>query len=150
MKSPNISRREFLRTAGAAGAVAFSWNLANLERVEAATQAVASKTPEEVAKDEFYWREVQLGFKLDRSLINLNNGFTCPCPRVVLESAFRYTEMINMLPVHYQGMVAGNIETIRRRMAKEFGCDPEEPGLNPRGQRSPSDSPERNRSPAGR
>ncbi|HAR36117.1 MAG TPA: aminotransferase V [Acidobacteria bacterium] len=129
MKSPNLSRREFLRAAGAAGAVAFSWNLANLERVEAATQAVAGKSPEEVARDEFYWREVQLGFKLDRSLINLNNGFTCPCPRVVLESAFRYTEMINMLPVHYQAMVAGNIETIRRRMAKEFGCDPEELAL---------------------
>jgi len=129
MKYPNISRREFLRTAGTAGVVAFSWNLANLERVEAATRAVEDKSPEEVARDEFYWREVQLGFKLDRSLINLNNGFTCPCPRVVLESAFRYTEMINMLPVHYQAMVAGNIETIRRRMAKEFGCDPEELAL---------------------
>jgi selenocysteine lyase/cysteine desulfurase len=129
MRSPNLSRRSFLRAAGAAGAVAFTWNAANLERVEAASQSVAGLPPEQVAKDEFYWREVQLGFKLDRSLINLNNGFTCPCPRVVLESAFRYTEMINMLPVHYQGMVAGNIETIRRRMANEFGCDPEELAL---------------------
>lgn len=129
MKPEAWSRRSFLRTVGAAGAVAFSWNLANLERVEAASLAVASRSPEDVARDEFYWREVQLGFKLDRSLINLNNGFTCPCPRVVLESAFRYTEMINMLPVHYQGMVAGNIETIRRRMANEFGCEPEELAL---------------------
>ncbi len=129
MRSTNLSRRSFLRAAGAAGAVAFTWNAANLERVEAASQSVAGLPPEQVAKDEFYWREVQLGFKLDRSLINLNNGFTCPCPRVVLESVFRYTEMINMLPVHYQGMVAGNIETIRRRMANEFGCDPEELAL---------------------
>ncbi|MDW3229836.1 MAG: twin-arginine translocation signal domain-containing protein, partial [Acidobacteriota bacterium] len=121
MKSRNITRRSFLRTAGAAGTIAFTWNPASLSRIEAASQSVASLPPEEVAKDEFYWREVQLGFKLDRSLINLNNGFTCPCPRVVLESAFRYTELINMLPVHYQAMVAGNIETIRRRMAKEFG-----------------------------
>jgi isopenicillin-N epimerase len=83
----------------------------------------------DVAQDEFYWREVQLGFKLDRSLINLNNGFTCPMPRVVLDSVFRYMEMINMLPVHYQGMVAGNSETIRRRMANEFGCAPEEMAL---------------------
>jgi isopenicillin-N epimerase len=123
------SRRDFLRTAGAAGAAAFTWNAANLDRVEAASRSVSGRSPEEVAGDEFYWREVQLGFKLDRSLINLNNGFTCPCPRVVLESAFRYTEMINMLPVHYQGMVAGNIQTIRRRMAKEFGCEPEELAL---------------------
>lgn len=129
MKSETWSRRDFLRAAGAAGAVAFTWNAANLDRVEAASRSVAGRSPEDVAGDEFYWREIQLGFKLDRSLINLNNGFTCPCPRVVLESAFRYTEMINMLPVHYQAMVAGNIQTIRRRMAKEFGCDPDELAL---------------------
>ena len=129
MKSIRWSRRSFLRTVGAAGAVAFSWNPANLEAVEAASQSVAGRSPEDVAQDEFYWREVQLGFKLDRSLINLNNGFTCPMPRVVIESVFRYMDMINMLPVHYQGMVAGNSETIRRRMANEFGCSPEEMAL---------------------
>jgi isopenicillin-N epimerase len=129
MSPENWSRRDFLRTVGAAGGVAFTWNAANLERVEAASQSVAGRTPEEVAADEFYWREIQLGFKLDRSLINLNNGFTCPSPRVVLESAFRYTEQINLLPVHYQAMVAGNIQTIRRRMANEFGCQPEELAL---------------------
>ncbi len=129
MKSPSWSRRSFLRTVGAAGAVAFSWNAANLERVEAASQSVAGRSPEDVAQDEFYWREVQLGFRLDRSLINLNNGFTAPMPRVVIESVFRYMDMINMLPVHYQGMVAGNAETIRRRMANEFGCDIEEMAL---------------------
>ncbi len=129
MSLENWSRRDFLRTVGAAGGVAFTWNAANLARVEAASQSVAGRSPAEVAADEFYWREVQLGFKLDRSLINLNNGFTCPCPRVVLESAFRYMEQINLLPVHYQAMVAGNIQTIRRRMANEFGCDPEELAL---------------------
>ena len=57
-------------------------------------------------EDEFYWREIQSAFKLDRTLINLNNGFTCPCPRVVLEAAWRYMDIINMLPYTYQGMVA--------------------------------------------
>jgi isopenicillin-N epimerase len=129
MKSPSMSRRSFLGTVGAAGAVAFTWDAANLDRVEAASQSVAGRSPEDVAQDEFYWREVQLGFKLDRTLINLNNGFTCPAPRVVLESVFRYMDMINMLPVNYQGMVAGNVETIRRRMANEFGCEPQEMAL---------------------
>jgi selenocysteine lyase/cysteine desulfurase len=111
------------------GTAAYAAKAGGLERVEAASQSVADRPPMEVAKDEFYWREVQSAFKLDRSLINLNNGFTCPCPRDVLESVFRYMDMINMLPVHYQGMVAGNIQTIRRRMAAEFGCDPEEMAL---------------------
>jgi selenocysteine lyase/cysteine desulfurase len=100
-----------------------------VERVVSASQSVADRSAEDVAKDEFFWREVQLAFKLDRTLINLNNGFTCPTPRVALESVWRYMDMINMLPVHYQGMIARNVETIRLRMAAEFGCDPEEMAL---------------------
>jgi len=129
MKSAMWSRRAFLRMAGAFMPAAYAAKAGGLDRVLAATQTVADRTPEEVAKDEFYWREIQLAFKLDRSLINLNNGFTAPCPRVVLESVWRYMDMINMLPIHYQGQIANNIQTIRRRMAMEFGCEPEELAL---------------------
>jgi hypothetical protein len=76
MKSMTWNRRTFLRTVGAFGTAALAFDPKHLARVEAASQSVASMTPEEVAKDEFYWREIQLAFKLDRSLINLNNGFT--------------------------------------------------------------------------
>jgi selenocysteine lyase/cysteine desulfurase len=123
------SRRSFLRAAGAAGTVASAAKVMALERVLEASQAVANTPPEEVAKDEFYWREIQLGFKLDRTLINLNNGFTCPTPRVALEAEWRYMDMINMAPIYYQGIVAEHIQTIRLRMAAEFGCDPEEMAL---------------------
>jgi len=129
MKSAMWSRRAFLRMIGALGAAAYAAKASGLERIKDASQAVLDRSAEEVAKDEFYWREVQLAFKLDRTLINLNNGFTCPCPRVALESVWRYMDMINMLPVHYQGMIARNVETIRLRMAAEFGCEPEEMAL---------------------
>lgn len=129
MSSSLWSRRAFLRMCGGLGMTASAFKAGGLERVVAASQAVADRSPEEVAKDEFYWREVQLAFKLDRTLINLNNGFTCPTPRVALESVWRYMDMINMLPVHYQGMIARNVETIRLRMAAEFGCDPDEMAL---------------------
>jgi isopenicillin-N epimerase len=129
MRSEVWSRRAFLRLCGTLGTAAYAAKARGLDGVVAASQAVADRPPEEVAKDEFYWREIQLAFKLDRTLINLNNGFTCPCPRVVLESVWRYMDMINMLPVHYQGMIAQNIQTIRLRMAAEFGCDPEELAL---------------------
>ncbi|MCX6566311.1 MAG: aminotransferase class V-fold PLP-dependent enzyme [Candidatus Aminicenantes bacterium] len=129
MKPETWNRRAFLRLCGTLGMTAAVAKAGELDRVEAAAQTVANRTPEEIAADEFYWREIQLAYKLDRSLINMNNGFTSPCPRVVLESEFRYLELINMLPVHYQAMVAENIETIRVRMAKEFGCDPTELAL---------------------
>src|SRR5512136_2117969 len=122
MKSGTWSRRSFLRSAGVLGTGA-------LDRITAAAQSIADRAPAEVAKDEFFWREIQLAFKLDRTLINLNNGFTCPAPRVAVESVWRYMDMVNMLPVHYQGPLARNVETIRLRMAAEFGCDPEEMAL---------------------
>lgn len=129
MKSKTLSRRAFLRSGAALGMTAYAAKAKGLEGIKAASQSVADRSPEDVAKDEFFWREIQLGFKLDRTLINLNNGFTCPSPRVVLESVWRYMEMINMLPVHYQRMVQQGIKTVRRRMAAEFGCEPEELAL---------------------
>ena len=82
MRSTMWSRRSFLRATGAAGTVASAAKVLALERVLEASQSVANMSPGEVANDEFYWREIQLAFKLDRTLINLNNGFTCPTPRV--------------------------------------------------------------------
>jgi selenocysteine lyase/cysteine desulfurase len=129
MKSRSLSRRDFLRKSAALGVTAYATKTSGFDRITDASQSVANKSPQEVARDEFFWREIQLGFKLDRGLINLNNGFTCPTPRVVLESVWRYMEIINMLPVHYQRQVQQNIQTVRRRMAAEFGCEPEELAL---------------------
>ncbi len=129
MSSGMWNRRSFLQMCGIMGTAASIFKAGGLKRVEAATQSIMDKSPEDVARDEFFWREVQLAFKLDRTLINLNNGFTCPTPRVALESEWRYMDMINMLPIHYQGMIARNVETIRRRMAAEFGCEPTELAL---------------------
>jgi len=129
MKRSELNRRSFLHMAGGVATAATVFGAGALERVQAAGQSVAGKTPQEVAQDEFYWREIQLAFRLDRTLINMNNGFTCPMPRVSIEAVARYMDMINMLPVHYQGMVAASVQTIRRRMANEFGCDPEEMAL---------------------
>jgi isopenicillin-N epimerase len=127
------SRRAFLGMSSALGIAPSardgSLQMKELDAMRAAAQAVAGRADSDVAQDEFYWREIQSAFKLDRTLINLNNGFTCPCPRVVLEAAWRYMDIINMLPYTYQAMVARNIQTIRRRMAAEFGCDEEELAL---------------------
>ena len=78
MSATQLNRRGFLRMAGTVGSAAVMFEAGGLGRVEAAGQSMAGKTPEEVAKDDFYWREIQLAFKLDRTLINLNNGFTSP------------------------------------------------------------------------
>src|SRR5438067_6006363 len=125
-----LNRRDVLRMGGALGAAAFPPRpFKTTEHIAAASAAVADRTPEDVAQDEFYWREIQEAFTLDRTLTNLNNGNTCPAPRVVHEAVKRYMDMANMLPVQYNGMIGRNIDTVRRRMAAEFGCDPSELAL---------------------
>src|ERR671927_75454 len=120
------SRRSLFRLAGALGASAWTVGRNGLADVEAATAAVADRTPDDVAQDELYWREIQEAFTLDRTISNLNNGNSCPSPRVVHEAMKRYYDISNQAPVYYRGLIERNMETIRRRLAAEFGADPEE------------------------
>jgi selenocysteine lyase/cysteine desulfurase len=81
----------------------------------------------QIALDEDFWREVQNAFPVDRSIINLNNGGVSPSPKVVLDAVRRYEEFSNHSPTHTMWRVLEpQIETVRRRLAASFGCDPEE------------------------
>jgi len=60
-------------------------------------------------------------------MINLNNGGVSPCPKMVMDTETRYLEVENMSPSYYMWNVLDpGIETVRRRIAREFGCDAEE------------------------
>jgi selenocysteine lyase/cysteine desulfurase len=118
-----LSRRDFLHKTGLA-ASALALERARLEAV--ATRAIGF-APEALADDENYWREIQQAFTLDRTIINLNNGGCCPSPRVVHEALKRYLDISNQAPVYHMWQILEpNIETVRRRLAAEFGCDAEE------------------------
>src|SRR5215475_15592264 len=120
------SRRSFLRLAGGATSAAFAMRSYGIEEVAAATAAVAERSPEEIAADESYWREIQFAFTLDRTLINLNNGNQCPSPAVVHEACKRYMDWSNQAPAYHRALIEKNIETARRRLGAEFGADPEQ------------------------
>jgi selenocysteine lyase/cysteine desulfurase len=122
------SRRDFLRTAsGSLAATAAAFHPAGLARITEASAAVDGRTPDDIAKDEDFWREVQEAFTLDRTLINLNNGGVCPSPRVVLEAQKRYLEISNQAPVHYMWRVLEpGIESVRTQLAAMLACDREE------------------------
>ena len=120
-----LNRRNFLRVGSAAALATFADS--GLERVSAAGTRIAGQTPASVASDESYWREIQQAFTLDRTIINLNNGGCCPSPRVVHEALKRYLDISNQAPVYHMWQILEpNIESVRRRLAHEFGCDPEE------------------------
>ena len=118
-----MDRRNFLRAA-AAGAAFFRPDAA--ERVRAATTG-NQRSAEEIAHDEDFWREIQQAFTVDRNLINLNNGGCCPSPRVVQDAMRRQLEFSNMAPVYNMWRILEpEIESVRSRLAADFGCDPEE------------------------
>jgi isopenicillin-N epimerase len=122
-----LSRRSFLR-AGTTGAVAMTaFTNESLARVATAAARAADTSANDLAKDETYWREIQQAFTLDRTIVNLNNGGCCPSPRVVHEAFKRYLDVSNQSPVYHMWQILEpNIETVRRRLAAAFGCDPEE------------------------
>jgi selenocysteine lyase/cysteine desulfurase len=121
-----LSRRSLLRLAGTAAGAGFAASRYGIDDVAAITAAVEDRSPEELAADESYWREIQFAFTLDRTLINLNNGNQCPSPTVVHEACKRYMDFSNQAPAYHRALVERNIETARRRLAAEFGADPEE------------------------
>ena len=120
-----LNRRDFIRRAargGAAATLTADWPT----RVLAADRRT-SGGPGGGAADEDYWHEIQQAFTLDRSMINLNNGGVSPSPRVVHEAYKRYLDLSNQAPSYYMWQVVEpGIETVRRGLAAEFGCDPEE------------------------
>lgn len=123
-----LTRRSFLQTTGTAGAAALAaFSDDGLARIDTAARMVEGGAPVDVASDEMYWREIQQAFTLDRTIINLNNGGCCPSPRVVHEALKRYLDLSNQAPVYHMWQILEpNIESVRRRLAAEFGCDTEE------------------------
>src|SRR4051812_24492424 len=122
-----VSRRAFLRLGATGAAAVATFTNENLTRVAAAAQRASGRDAAAVAADETYWREIQQAFTLDRTIVNLNNGGCCPSPRVVHDAFKRYLDISNQSPVYHMWQILEpNIETVRRRLAAEFGCSPDE------------------------
>jgi len=117
-----MERRHFLRAAGALA-------LLRADSIQLARAATVgnNRAAEDVARDEDFWREIQSAFTLDRNIINLNNGGVSPSPRVVQESMRRSLEFSNIAPARTMWVVLEpEVETVRQKLAADFGCDPEE------------------------
>ncbi len=116
-----LSRRTFVHAVAAAAPVlsprAFR-HVADAERAAARAGA---------PDDEAYWAGIQRAFDCDRTMVNLNNGGVSPAPTHVLDAMIRDLRFSNELPVeHMWQILEPRLESVRRDLAREFGCDPEE------------------------
>jgi selenocysteine lyase/cysteine desulfurase len=124
---PALTRRTFLRSLVAATATVPALKNDALARVVGANRGVLGRSPADVAQDEDYWQTIQQAFDVDRGLINLNNGGVAPSPRVVQQAFQHYLTVSNQAPaITMWGWIEPEIESVRRRLAASFGCDPEE------------------------
>ena len=124
----NLDRREFLGSLAKPAALA-TVAISNPTLIAKAITKIktAVGNPKDVARDESYWREIQQGYTADRGLINLNNGGVSPSPTVVMNALKRHLDFSNTSPAYSMWRILEpQKETVRRRMARFFNCDPEE------------------------
>ncbi len=121
-------RRAFLRKTGAAlGVVSFlkgDWptRLAAAERDGGGRGDGGG-----MGGNESFWFQIQQAFDVDRSIINLNNGGCCPAPRLVMSAQERHLTFTNNAPVRTLWTIMDpQVEHVRARLAKAFGCRPDE------------------------
>ena len=131
MEDPGtMARRHFLKTAGLTAGLATFLGPDSFRGVEAAVYEISDLTPQQAARDEALWREVKQAFTIGRSLINLDNGYTCPSPRAVTEAVIRYTWEQEQGPYGlYVQKARDQAGAVRKSLARLFGSSPDEIAL---------------------
>ncbi|HEY7370465.1 MAG TPA: aminotransferase class V-fold PLP-dependent enzyme [Thermoanaerobaculia bacterium] len=120
-----LSRRALLRGLAATAAPIL------IPRASAAAQsaarAAAARGASDPVRDETYWSAIARAFDTDRTLVNLNHGGVSPAPTSVLEAMVRDLRFSNVSPAYQMWQILEpRLESVRRELAREFGCDPEE------------------------
>src|SRR5437762_1830756 len=125
-----LDRRRFLSSVGKGlglAALSSSAVASLLKDVRAAAKRVAHLSPEDAARDEDFWFDIQQSFSVTRGIVNLNNGGVSPSPRVVTEALVRYIwEQEDATAYTMWQILEPQSETIRTGLAELFGCDREE------------------------
>jgi selenocysteine lyase/cysteine desulfurase len=121
------TRRSFLAALAGTSASLPVFREHAVARLVRAGEIAGCRSPERLADDESYWTEIQRAFDVDRTMVNLNNGGCSPAPTHVLDQMIRDLKFSNELPVdHMWRVLEPRIESVRRDLARDFGCDPEE------------------------
>src|SRR6266700_5887899 len=109
-----VNRRDFLRGAEAVVLAAVL------------NRAYAHVSPEDVARDEDFWKGIRGAYGSDPKILNLNNGGVAPSPATVLDAEIEAIRYSNQLPSYRMWHdLEPRIEDVRKSLARMWSADPE-------------------------
>jgi isopenicillin-N epimerase len=119
----SMSRRQFVGGAGVTAALIATTS------AEADQDAVVAPTgpPEQVARDEAFWRRVATQYRVSTAVTNLENGYWGVMPTPVLAAYKAHLERVNTDGVYYiRTTYAQELEVARTRVAAAVGAGVDE------------------------
>jgi len=115
-----MNKRDFLKRAAIVG-VGTSPVYKHLEELITTVQDLS---PEEVAKDEYFWSQIRAGYRIKPDYINLENGYYCITPQEVLENYIHHIRNINYQGSFYMRTVQwDNKKAMQKKLGELAGCD---------------------------
>ena len=115
----SVSKRQFLRSVGGAGATAVL-SLTTWQRLFAETAAIA---PAELAKDDGFWESIQKRYLVTPDFIQLENGYYSLTAEPVLDSYIRHVRRINATSSFYMRTKQVDDKlAVRHDLARLLGC----------------------------
>ena len=128
-QNSRISRRGFLANAGAVGAAGLA-SLAPDHLAAAGDQSTLPKvtgSPDQIAADESFWRQVSAHYPVDPTITNLENGYWGVMPEHLLAEYEAHTEAVNRANATYaRKQFYVDYRGYRQRAADELGVRVEE------------------------
>src|SRR6185369_2762323 len=115
----SVSKRQFLRSIGDAGAAAVL-SLATWQRLFAETAAIA---PADLAKDDGFWESIRQRYLVTSDFIQLENGYYSLTAEPVLDSYIRHVRQINATSSFYMRTKQVDDKlAVRHDLARLLGC----------------------------
>jgi selenocysteine lyase/cysteine desulfurase len=119
-----MDKRSFLKNAGTA-LIGATMPLQNL--FENPDQVYDPWSPEDLASEESFWKQIRKGYRLKSEYINLENGYYCFMPQSTLERFVGHVRDVNYQGAYYMRTVqTENKDKSAKKLADMLGCGHDE------------------------
>lgn len=119
-----MNKRDFLRNTGAALLASALPINSIIDKLEC---QFSEFSPEELASEEKFWKQIRKGYRLKSDYINLENGYYCFMPQSTLEHFISHVREVNYQGAYYMRTVqTENKDKSARRLADMLGCGHDE------------------------